>query len=94
MVTGDIRGGTFVGGIVGYSSNNSNVISSASSGNIIANSGSVGGILGSSSSYYCIVENCYSIANEKVKVRILQGFVALEVLMQIVISQVRYLVQI
>lgn len=69
MVTGDIRGGTFVGGIVGYSSNNSNVISNisqcASSGNIIANSGSVGGILGSSSSYYCIVENCYSIANVK-----------------------------
>lgn len=69
MVTGDIRGGTFVGGIVGYSSNNSNVISNisqcASSGNIIANSGSVGGIFGSSSSYYCIVENCYSIANVK-----------------------------
>ena len=69
MVTGDIRGGTFVGGIVGYSSNNSNVISNisqcASSGNIIANSGSVGGILGSSSSDYCIVENCYSIANVK-----------------------------
>lgn len=69
MVTGDIRGGTFVGGIVGYSSNNSNVISNisqcASSGNIIANSGSVGGILGSSRSYYCIVENCYSIANVK-----------------------------
>lgn len=69
LVTGDIIGGDYVGGIVGYSSNNSNVISNisqcASSGNIIANSGSVGGILGSSSSYYCIVENCYSIANVK-----------------------------
>lgn len=69
MVTGDIIGGEYVGGIVGYSSNNSNVISNisqcASSGNIIANSGSVGGILGSSSRYYCIVENCYSIANVK-----------------------------
>lgn len=69
LVTGDIIGGDYVGGIVGYRSNNSNVISNisqcASSGNIIANSGSVGGILGSSSSYYCIVENCYSIANVK-----------------------------
>lgn len=68
MVTGDISGGSNVGGVVGYVRNNyvtSNISQCASSGNIIANSGSVGGILGSSSSYYCIVENCYSIANVK-----------------------------
>lgn len=66
MVTGDIIGDEYVGGIVGgYNSNYSSISQCASSGNIIANSGSVGGILGSSSSYYCIVENCYSIANVK-----------------------------
>lgn len=66
MVTGDIIGDKYVGGIVGgYNSNYSSISQCASSGNIIANSGSVGGILGSSSSYYCIVENCYSIANVK-----------------------------
>lgn len=66
MVTGDIIGDEYVGGIVGgYNSNYSSISQCASSGNIIANSGSVGGILGSSRSYYCIVENCYSIANVK-----------------------------
>lgn len=65
MVTGDIIGGDYVGGIVGYNSNYSSISQCASSGNIIANYGFVGGILGSSSSYYCIVENCYSIANVK-----------------------------
>lgn len=66
MVTGDIIGDEYVGGIVGgYNRNYSSISQCASSGNIIANSGSVGGILGSSSSYYCIVENCYSIANVK-----------------------------
>ena len=68
LVTGDIIGGDYVGGIVGYSSNNSNVISNisqcASSGNIIANSGSVGGILANQYAL-CSIKNCYSIANVK-----------------------------
>lgn len=68
MVTGDISGGSSVGGVVGYGSAYSNIISQcASSGNIIATDGYVGGILGDyDNSYYsCYIENCYSIANVK-----------------------------
>lgn len=65
MVTGDISGGSRVGGVVGYGSGYSNIISQcASSGNIIATNRYVGGILG----YYdgsCSIKNCYSIANVK-----------------------------
>lgn len=67
MVTGDISGYQYVGGIVGYSSGYSSIISQcASSGNVIAIDDYVGGILG----YYdsvCSIENCYSIANVKAK---------------------------
>lgn len=69
MVTGDISGGGYVGGIVGCNSDNyynSSIISQcASSGNIIANSGSVGGILAYQNGGACSIENCYSIANVK-----------------------------
>lgn len=68
MVTGDISGYQYVGGIVGRNNNNyysSSIISQcASSGNITATKGYVGGILG----YYygsCSIKNCYSIANVK-----------------------------
>lgn len=68
MVTGDISGYQYVGGIVGRNDDNyysSSIISQcASSGNITATKGYVGGILG----YYdgsCSIKNCYSIANVK-----------------------------
>ena len=68
MVTGDISGYQYVGGIVGvggeWNNNNSSISQCASSGNIIATKGYVGGILG----YYdesCSIKNCYSIANVK-----------------------------
>lgn len=68
MVTGDISGDTYVGGVVGRNNDNyysSSIISQcASSGNITATKGYVGGILG----YYdgsCSIKNCYSIANVK-----------------------------
>lgn len=68
MVTGDISGYQYVGGIVGWNNDNyysSSIISQcASSGNITATKGYVGGILG----YYdgsCSIKNCYSIANVK-----------------------------
>lgn len=65
MVTGDIIGGEYVGGIVGgYNSNYSSISQCASSGNIIANSGSVGGILANQYAS-CSIKNCYSIANVK-----------------------------
>lgn len=68
MVTGDISGYQYVGGIVGRNNDNyynSSIISQcASSGNIIANSGSVGGILAYQNGA-CSIENCYSIANVK-----------------------------
>ena len=66
MVTGDISGYQYVGGIVGRNNDNysnSSIISQcASSGNIIATNDQVGGILGYGS---CSIENCYSIANVK-----------------------------
>lgn len=68
MVTGDISGYQYVGGIVGWNNDNyysSSIISQcASSGNITATEGYVGGILG----YYdgsSSIKNCYSIANVK-----------------------------
>lgn len=65
MVTGDISGYQYVGGVVGYSIDYSSIISQcASSGNVIAIDDCVGGILG----YYdgsCSIKNCYSIANVK-----------------------------
>lgn len=65
MVTGDVSGYQYVGGIVGYSIDYSSIISQcASSGNVIAIDDCVGGILG----YYdgsCSIKNCYSIANVK-----------------------------
>ena len=68
MVTGDISGYQYVGGIVGRNNDNyysSSIISQcASSGNITATKGYVGGIFG----YYdgsCSIKNCYSIANVK-----------------------------
>lgn len=64
MVTGDIIGADYVGGIVGYSSGYSSISQCASSGNIMASSGSVGGILGYRYNS-CSIENCYSIANVK-----------------------------
>ncbi len=65
MVTGDISGGQYVGGVVGYSNDYSSIISQcASSGNIIATNTYVGGILGGYSGS-CSIENCYSIANVK-----------------------------
>lgn len=65
MVTGDIIGDEYVGGIVGgYNSNYSSISQCASSGNIIANSGSVGGILANLYAL-CSIKNCYSIANVK-----------------------------
>lgn len=65
MVTGDIIGDEYVGGIVGgYNSNYSSISQCASSGNIIANSGSVGGILANQYAL-CSIKNCYSIANVK-----------------------------
>lgn len=63
MVTGDISGYQYVGGIVGYSSGYSSISQCASSGNIIATDDQVGGILGYWKS--CSIENCYSIANVK-----------------------------
>lgn len=68
MVTGDISGYQFVGGIVGRNNDNyynSSIISQcASSGNIIATDDEVGGILGFKYGS-CSIENCYSIANVK-----------------------------
>lgn len=68
MVTGDISGYQYVGGIVGVGGEWNNDISSisqcASSGNIIATDGKVGGILGYRYGL-CSIENCYSIANVK-----------------------------
>lgn len=64
MVTGDISGYQYVGGIVGYSSGYSSISQCASSGNIIATDDQVGGILGYRY-YSCSIENCYSIANVK-----------------------------
>lgn len=70
MVTGDISGYQYVGGIVGrnennYSNYNSSIISQcASSGNITATKGYVGGISGCENRS-CSIENCYSIANVK-----------------------------
>lgn len=65
MVTGDISGGEYVGGVVGDSNGYSSIISQcASSGNIIATNRYVGGILGGDSES-CSIENCYSIANVK-----------------------------
>lgn len=68
MVTGDIYGDYYVGGVVGYHSGNyysSSIISQcASSGNITATNGYAGGIFGGNSSS-CGINNCYSIANVK-----------------------------
>lgn len=64
MVTGDISGGEYVGGVVGYCRYHSSISQCASSGNIMANSGYVGGILGYRYNS-CSIENCYSIANVK-----------------------------
>ena len=68
MVTGDISGGSHVGGIVGRNNDNyysSSIISQcASSGNITATKGYVGGILGYGDGS-CSIKNCYSIANVK-----------------------------
>lgn len=64
MVTGDISGYQYVGGIVGYNDDNSSISQCASSGNIIATDGEVGGILGYRYGS-CSIENCYSIANVK-----------------------------
>lgn len=66
MVTGDISGDEYVGGIVGYNIYYSSIISQcASSGNIIATDRYVGGILGYYYESSCSIENCYSIANVK-----------------------------
>lgn len=64
MVTGDISGYKYVGGIVGGNNGNSSISQCASSGNIIATDGEVGGILGCRYGS-CSIENCYSIANVK-----------------------------
>lgn len=68
MVTGDISGYQYVGGIVECNSDNyynSSIISQcASSGNITATKGYVGGISGCEDGS-CSIENCYSIANVK-----------------------------
>lgn len=68
MVTGDISGYQYVGGIVGRNNDNyynSSIISQcASSGNITATDDEVGGILGFKYGS-CSIENCYSIANVK-----------------------------
>lgn len=68
MVTGDISGYHYVGGIVGYNNNNysnSSIISQCtSSGNITATMGYVGGISGCEDGT-CDINNCYSIANVK-----------------------------
>lgn len=68
MVTGDISGYQYVGGIVGRNDDNyysSSIISQcASSGNITATKGYVGGILAYQNGA-CSIENCYSIANVK-----------------------------
>ena len=68
MVTGDISGYRYVGGVVGSCSGNyynSSIISQcASSGNIIATDGYVGGISACEDGL-CSIENCYSIANVK-----------------------------
>lgn len=64
MVTGDISGYQYVGGIVGCNNGNSSISQCASSGNIIATDGEVGGILGYRYGS-CSIENCYSIANVK-----------------------------
>lgn len=65
MVTGDISGGQYVGGVVGYSNDYSSISQCASSGNIIATNAEVGGILGGCYYESCSIENCYSIANVK-----------------------------
>lgn len=69
MVTGDISGYQYVGGIVGRNNDNyysSSIISQcASSGNITATNGYVGGILGYYNGGSCSIKNCYSIANVK-----------------------------
>lgn len=64
MVTGDISGYQYVGGIVGDDNGKSSVSQCASSGNIIAIDGNVGGIAGNNSQS-CYINNCYSIANVK-----------------------------
>lgn len=68
MVTGDISGYQYVGGIVGvggeWNNDNSSISQCASSGNIIATDDYVGGILGYRYGL-CSIENCYSIANVK-----------------------------
>lgn len=64
MVTGDISGYQYVGGIVGDDNGRSSVSQCASSGNIIAIDGNVGGIAGNYSQS-CYINNCYSIANVK-----------------------------
>lgn len=64
MVTGDISGYQYVGGIVGDDNGRSSVSQCASSGNIIAIDGNVGGIAGNNSQS-CYINNCYSIANVK-----------------------------
>ena len=68
MVTGDVSGDQYVGGVVGGDSGNgynSSIISQcASSGNITATKGYVGGIVGNKSQA-CYITNCYSIANVK-----------------------------
>lgn len=68
MVTGDVSGDQYVGGVVGGDSGNgynSSIISQcASSGNITATKGYVGGIVGNESQA-CYITNCYSIANVK-----------------------------
>lgn len=64
MVTGDIFGDHYVGGIVGggyYNDNYSIISQCASSGNIIAND-YVGGILGENETS-CSINNCYSVAH-------------------------------
>lgn len=63
MVTGDISGYQYVGGIVGRNSDNYYTIISqcASSGNITATD-KVGGIVGNNSKS-CFVKNCYSVAH-------------------------------
>lgn len=68
MVTGDISGYQYVGGIVGvggvWNNDNPSISQCASSGNIIATDGEVGGIFGYRYGS-CSIENCYSIANVK-----------------------------
>lgn len=96
MVTGDISGYQYVGGIVGYVEYcevASNISQCASSGNIIATDGGVGGILGYRYGSYSI-ENCYSIANVKAEGSYSSSVYGIGCSAKIVISQVRYLVQV